>query len=105
MLPIQGPGFVLALLVGLILWILLRGVSKRSWQAAVLIGAVCHYVVPAAFIAVGMFVVLQGVDWRVFSRGLVDIATTLAVGAVVGGVMWRVAYRRAVTPPVSGVFE
>jgi hypothetical protein len=105
MLWVGSINFAMAVMAGLVLWMLLRRASGRRWQVAVLLGAACYYLIPNVVAALAMLALEPGFDPSVvLIGGLVDMARTLAVGAIVGGVMWRVAYRRVVIPSVSDVF-
>jgi hypothetical protein len=103
-LQFQLASFILTLIVGLVLWTVFLRATGRLWQA-MLIGALCYFFAPLLFAAVVLWATYGLVlDPAMFASGLVSMASTLAVGAIVGGVMWRVAYRRVVTPPAADVF-
>lgn len=102
--------------VGLVLaaswpWAILHRLNIRGWQAAAALGTMLTFLVTLAvltngFGAIGTFAFSaadsQGPTWidgRLTAHGwanAVDFAATCAaIGACVGLVVWRVAYRRA----------
>lgn len=109
---IWGAGLCLAAPVP---WAILHHYKKRSWPIAVAFGTILTFVVALGLITRGfsLFVVADGfsasdnggptwVDGRITQHGWVEalkVALTCSVaGALVGFVVWRIAYRAPLPP-------
>jgi hypothetical protein len=94
--------------VGVPIWWLLHKKGLRSWQAAVLCGAIAAFVggfamnlglvlsiESSSFSDSGGYSMIDGeltaYGWRSLVLGAVQIGF---IGAIVGAVIWRIAYRR-----------